>query len=330
MSSVSAESTAELGQRAVARLIALDPLLPAEIRLPIEPDPATPPACGLVFTVSGSDGAAAAIGQCRHYVHDAESPSLIWGNARQFTLRPVLGGPDVAAPLDDLLGQWRDHLAGIAQAQDEDSSAIVRWPSRDLEGIRVLQRHGLSSQSVTAARITSSRLGESVTPPPADVSIRAAGPADADLVAELSLELARYEAHFGNLRLRPWTEQVLRKEAAQLLAGPEPWAWLAERDGEPVGMLTANGPEGAASLGRLVRLTPAAYLGETFVRSDERGSGAATRLIEELNLAARAAGVAVTLLDYGQVNPLSGPFWSRQGYRPLWTTWEARPAWTLR
>ena len=74
--------------------------------------------------MSGSDGAVAAIGQCRHYVHDAESPSLIWGNARQFTLRSVLGGPEIAAPLDDLLGQWRDHLAVIAQAQDEDSSGI--------------------------------------------------------------------------------------------------------------------------------------------------------------------------------------------------------------
>ncbi len=102
---------------------------------------------------------------------------------------------------------------------------------------------------------------------------------------------------------------MLRKEAAELLAGPEPWAWLAERGGEPVGLLGANGPEGsglARAQGR--GWTPAAYLGETFVRPAERGSGAATLLIEEFNLAARAAGVAVTLLHYGQVNPLSGPF----------------------
>ncbi|MFZ0664696.1 MAG: hypothetical protein WAM97_03005, partial [Acidimicrobiales bacterium] len=39
-----------------------------------------------------------------------------------------------------------------------------------------------------------------------------------------------------------------------------------------------------------------------------------------------AAGVAVTLLHYEQLNPLSAPFWNRQGYRPLWTTWEAAPA----
>ncbi len=41
-------------------------------------------------------------------------------------------------------------------------------------------------------------------------------------------------------------------------------------------------------------------------------------------------GVQTTLLHYAQVNPLSAPFWSRMGYRPLWTGWEARPAWALR
>jgi hypothetical protein len=38
----------------------------------------------------------------------------------------------------------------------------------------------------------------------------------------------------------------------------------------------------------------------------------------------------VTLLHYGQVNPLSAPFWSQQGYRPLWTVWEAMPALAVR
>ena len=30
------------------------------------------------------------------------------------------------------------------------------------------------------------------------------------------------------------------------------------------------------------------------------------------------------------MNPLSAPFWSRMGYRPLWTGWEVRPAASLR
>ena len=67
-----------------------------------------------------------------------------------------------------------------------------------------------------------------------------------------------------------------------------------------------------------------------YVQPDDRGHGAGPALVGQLHREADAAGVAVTLLHHEQVNPLSGPFWSRQGYRPLWTSWEARPARTLR
>ena len=43
-----------------------------------------------------------------------------------------------------------------------------------------------------------------------------------------------------------------------------------------------------------------------------------------------ASGVDTTLLHFAQLNPLSAPFWSRMGYRPLWTGWEVRPAASLR
>ena len=59
-------------------------------------------------------------------------------------------------------------------------------------------------------------------------------------------------------------------------------------------------------------------------------AGSPPRWSRELHQAADESGVAVTLLHYEQVNPLSGPFWHQQGYRPLWTSWEARPASTLR
>jgi hypothetical protein len=43
-----------------------------------------------------------------------------------------------------------------------------------------------------------------------------------------------------------------------------------------------------------------------------------------------AAGVRGSYLYYNPPNPLSSVFWPRQGYRPLWTVWEARPASALR
>jgi GNAT superfamily N-acetyltransferase len=76
----------------------------------------------------------------------------------------------------------------------------------------------------------------------------------------------------------------------------------------------------------MVGLAPAAYLMLMFVHPGERGSGTGGRLAAEFHREADAAGVAVTLLHYEQLNPLSAPFWSRHGYRPLWTTWQATPA----
>lgn len=62
----------------------------------------------------------------------------------------------------------------------------------------------------------------------------------------------------------------------------------------------------------------------------QRASGIGADLVARLDTDIRAAAVRVTLLHYEQVNPLSAPFWSQQGYRPLWLSWEARPARSIR
>ena len=67
-----------------------------------------------------------------------------------------------------------------------------------------------------------------------------------------------------------------------------------------------------------------------FVTPGERASGIGAELVAQLHTDIRAAGVPVTLLHYEQVNPLSAPPWCQQGYRPLWLSWEARPARSIR
>jgi GNAT superfamily N-acetyltransferase len=123
---------------------------------------------------------------------------------------------------------------------------------------------------------------------------------------------------------------ALRREAGELLAAPDPWVWLAERDGAPFGLLYAERPEAAGWIAPMVRAAPVAYLELMDVLPGERGRGVAAALVARLHQAADESGVAVTLLHYEQANPLSGPFWHQQGYRPLWTSWEARPVGTLR
>lgn len=75
---------------------------------------------------------------------------------------------------------------------------------------------------------------------------------------------------------------------------------------------------------------PVAYLATMSVRPRHRGYGVATALAARVHRELDAAGVAVTLLHHAQLNPLSAAFWNRVGYRPLWTSWEVRPAQTLR
>jgi GNAT superfamily N-acetyltransferase len=67
-----------------------------------------------------------------------------------------------------------------------------------------------------------------------------------------------------------------------------------------------------------------------FVLPGRRGAGVGAALVARAHTEMAAAGVALALLHYEQANPLSTPFWARQGYRPLWTSWEARPASAIR
>ena len=334
-----AGAASAVGARAALRLRALDNLLPGQL------DP--PPGCGLEITATGPGGRPAAIGICTHWASEPGSFELTWGAARRFQLTTQVAGPDVGTALDELLSQWRYHLADVPGTHGADTAAIVHWPSLDTEGVLALLAHGFTPFAVVAARPTAgvgaghadesarSRSsatdaggGGQVTGP--GVRIRRAAPADLDEVVRLGLEVVRFDAHFGAVSERPETEAALRREAAELLASPEPWVWLAERDEAAIGLLAAERPERTGWIAPLVRHSPVAYLMLMFVQPGARGSGNAAALTSAFHRDVARAGVPVTLLHYEQVNPLSAPFWSRQGYRPLWTSWEAWPASAVR
>jgi GNAT superfamily N-acetyltransferase len=322
--------------RAGRRLLLVDPLLPP-------PRPGAPH-CGAPLGVGHE--ASAAVGRCEHWAAEPGSLDLSWGAARRFQLSATIAGPDVAAGLGQLLTRWRDHLAGVPGTGEDDTAAIVTWPSRDADGVATLLRRGFDPLEVLAARTAPHRAATAQPPaeqPPAvlprpgapgslggSLRVRRAVMADADVVARLAIEVIRFDSRFGAVNERPDTLAALRLAAAGLLAGPEPWTWLAERDGEAVALLAAQRPAAARWIAPMTRQAPAAYLMLMFVQPAERGSGVADRLVREFHREAGAAGVTVTLLHYEQLNPLSVPFWSRHGYRPLWTSWQATPASALR
>jgi hypothetical protein len=349
----------EFASRATARWRAIDSLLPDAVpEGGAVPDGSEGGDCGASLAV-GAGGNLAAFGTCRHTEPDPAEIDLSWGMARRFELVPRVVGPDPAAALDRLISLWREHLADAPGSDEDDTAAVITWPSRDIEGVAALQRHGLRPLAVVGIR-AAHRTGQASaasrgTRGPGrqsgHVRVRQAGPEDIDAIARFGAEVARFDAHFSGTPERPGTVAALRREAARLLAHPDapprgeaclgpdaghpdtsaqPWTWLAERDGKPVGMIATQRPALAAWIAPLTRLSPVAYTMLGYVTPDERSAGIGAALAACLHDTVDAAGVAATLLHHEQLNPYAAPFWSRQGYRPLWTTWEARPARSLR
>jgi len=331
-------AAAQMAAQAARRLLEVDQLLPERMDQPA--------GCGVRFNAAGPDGQLIATAVCEHWAGEPGSFDLIWGAARRYRFTSAITGPDVAGALGQLLRQWREHLTELPGAAEEDTAATVSWPSRDITGIRPLQRHGLTPMAVIAARPTAVRRqdvplaglrhapagtvgcpGQSGRP---GIRIRRARPDDLDTVAGLAVEEIRFDALFGAAIERPGARDTERRYVADLMAEPEPWTWLAEADGAAVGVLVAEKPENAGWITSTTGPSPAAYLTQLFVLPDVRSCGVGAALTREFHREATAAGVRVTLLHYAQVNPLSVPFWSHQGYRPLWTSWEASPASALR
>jgi GNAT superfamily N-acetyltransferase len=311
----------DINKAAAKRWRHLDPLLPEPSDLP--------EGCMAPLLALGDNSRPSGLGVCRHQHVAADTLAQTWGTATKFVLSMRLRGPDVAAAADDLLTQWRDHLSAQPEAKADATAAIVNWPARDVTGVLALLRHGLQPLTVIAVR-PKARPANVGTAPPEGLVIRPATADDLDAVAELELGVVRYDAHFGGSIPRPATEALVRAETQAALAKRPGWTWLAEQDGQPVALTVVEPPAAARWIAGLTRTGATAYLQTMFVRPDERSGGIGAALVRHVHGELDARGIDLTLLHYSQVNPLSAPFWHRMGYRPLWSTWEARPAATLR
>ena len=299
-----------------------DPWLPPRAELP--------GGCAAPFVAAGTNGRPAGLAVCRHEQFPDGTLNQTWGTAGRFSLILRVRDTDTAAAVDDLLGQWRDHLAGLPEAAARDTAAMVSWPSRDVTGVSALLRHGMQPLTVIAARSAGRDPGTSPSAGNAGLVIREAGPEDLDVATEFELGVIRYDALFGAAIIRPATEALVRAETQASLGARPAWAWLAEQDGRPVGLVHVQPPGQAGWITGMARGGMTAYLQTMFVRPGVRGTGVGAALVRHAHAVLDARGVQTTLLHYAQVNPLSAPFWNRMGYRPLWTGWEVRPAASLR
>jgi GNAT superfamily N-acetyltransferase len=309
----------DLNEAMAKRWRELDPMLPVPRDLP--------DGCTAPLVVTGANGRPAGVGVCRHRQVPDDALDQVWGTVTRLELTPVLPEPDTSAALDALLGQWRDHLATLPEANGEDSAAVINWPSRDVSGVNALLKHGMQPIAVLAVRPAGRPGGDSGYP---GVVIREARPDDFDAVTELELGVIRWDAQFGAAIMRPATEDLVRKDTRKALTERPDWVWVAERDSSVVGLINVQPPGEAGWMAFMTRPGTTVYLQTMFVRPDERSGGLGTALVKRAHDVLDARGVTTTLLHYAQVNPLSAPFWNRMGYRPLWTGWETRPASALR
>lgn len=137
MSAVIAENVL---RSAAGRWRQIDRLLP-------DPEPPADGICGTELMVRAANGRAAAVGWCRHHQVEPEGAELTWRAAAQFWLTAHVAGdpaePGIGTALDELLVRWRAHLAEEPATSGEDSQAGLRWPCRDVAGVRALLRHSL-------------------------------------------------------------------------------------------------------------------------------------------------------------------------------------------
>lgn len=304
----------ELMEAQCARFRELDPELPDGYSLPAG-DP-------LLARTADGDPVAGVIAQTSN---PPGSMQRLWQAAEVYELFPLVGR-HAGAGMDALLHAWRQWL-DARDAPAHDSSCVVVWPSRDVRATRAFLDHGFVPLSCLAVRSPSrSRLTELS----GTVKLRRAGPADLDVVVELALAELEYAALVGASVYRPDAPRLKRTAVHVRLHSGDP-VWLAERDGAPVAVAECAWVDTASSPGGH-RLRPGtwAYVNCVSVREQARGTGVGRQLMDLVHDEFARAGVLGSFLYYNPPNPLSSVFWPRQGYRPLWTMWEVRPATALR
>jgi len=295
-----------------ARFASLDPLLPAATE---------PPTDGHVITAALADGTRVA-GVISHKTFEAHSTVRLWSTAQVWELLPLVG---TSQGMDALLTRFRRHL-DTQDTSDEDSACVVHWPSRDTRAARAFLDHGMVPLSVLAVRLKTAP-----TRAPRTLTIRRATPHDLETVLELSLAELEYSSFVGSTIVRPEAAAVKRRALVERLNNASP-IWLAERDGIAVALaecaIVSSEPGTMAAM-RLPR-GRWGYVNCVSVLPGARGSGVGQQLLAYAHQELHRMGTVGTYLYYNPPNPLSSVFWPRQGYRPLWTVWEVRPASALR
>ena len=285
--------------------------------------PAPAPEPGEMISAALPDGSRVA-GVVTHTMVGPGLPPWLWSAAHTYELQPLVGHAG-AAGMDALLRAFRHWLDRVGDRGPDTASTVI-WPSRDVDCTRVLLDHGLQPLTVTAVRPPTT-----VRTPSLTVNVRPAMPSDEDAVVELAMAEVRFSAKVGTAILRAEAEPMRRASIAARL-GVADEIWVAERDGMVVG-LAETGVVPNTPVTKTSRQLPVGlwgYVNCLSVLPGARGAGIGQQLMAVVHNQFAAHRTVGNFLHYNPPNPLSSVFWPRQGYRPLWTQWEIRPAGAVR
>jgi len=297
-------------------LAAIDRALP--VAPPLAPAPGDR---SLTVDVDGSTG----LGLARTSRIAPDADDALWMPLSSHALEVRLAGRDRAAALGALLDEWLADVTRGETAGDRESAASVTVPSRDAELVAPLLARGFAPTGIVGIRMAQGGARDTRAPLDGRV-VRRAQPSDVDRIAELDEKLLHHDARFGVVNVRPGARATLRTGLAQRLALAPDWTWVLERGDTITGFVHVLPPgktgwfAGQSAFGEA-----AGFLVSIFVDPAERGAGAGALLVQTAHDALDASAAAATTLDYAVANPVSPAFWSRMGYRPLWTTWRRRP-----
>lgn len=303
-----------------ASFAAVDPLLPGVAEPPV----------GQVITAALPDGRRVGGVLVRHVLPEGSPPTL-WCAMETCELVPIVGGTG-GEGIGTLLAAWREWLTSVGELP-ADSACQLTWPSRDADATRQFLDHGLLPLSVTAVRLGSRSTNWQSTNAEliGTVKVRRAGLTDLEVVLELAMAELEYSALVGGSVLRQEARTMKRGVLEFAIRQDEP-VWLAEQDGVAVGLADCRWTEVSPGSWAASRLPPGkwGYINCLSVLPSVRGTRVGQQLMAFVHKEFEAAGATGSYCYYNPPNPLSSVFWPRQGYRPLWTQWEVRPAGALR
>jgi GNAT superfamily N-acetyltransferase len=230
------------------------------------------------------------------------------------------------------LGALLMALSAWWQAQGT-TGELIRWPAADQWLVARLAAHGLPLDSVCAMRVFEPPI-ESIYLPTAPCEIRPARPSDdATLVDLFAEELIYHERCTPFVRCNAAVLAAFRRKLARLWVGAgleagAPLVLVAEQAGEVVGMaettlldISPDDEPGFTSPGRY------GCIDNVSVGEPWRGQGIGKLLVQAVNDAFAALPLHLDgwLLWYNPDNSLASRFWSRQGFVPLWLTYQRLP-----